>query len=509
MNESWPTSGFEKESGAEAEPGAGRGTGRGAGAGEAWAAGVDLHLDLAAGGGAYGRRAALERALREAVRAGRLGPGSRLPSSRRLAAETGLSRGTVKAAYDQLTAEGYLTARQGSGTVVAGRPQGPRDAPPGRSAAAPRPRHDLRPGSPDVTAFPTAAWLRATRRALAAAPSTGYDYGDPRGAAELRTALAGYLGRTRGVAADPERIVVVSGYVQGLALLTRVLGAVDGRAGGPAVGMEDPGLPFHREVVRRSGGRVVPLPVDASGARLPDGADALDAVVVTPAHQYPTGVPLHPDRRHALTAWARRTGGLVVEDDYDGEFRFDRQPVGAVQGTAPEQVVYLGTASKTLGPALRLGWMVLPAHLVETVAQAKLYSDYHTGTVGQLALADMITGHSYDRHVRAARLRYRRRRDLLVARLAGGAAGGVRGGIEVRGVAAGLHALVGLPPQGPGEAEVLRAAAAQGLAVGALGEHWHTPEVPGRPQGLVVGYGTPGEGGYPAALDALARALRV
>ncbi|MFI0896040.1 PLP-dependent aminotransferase family protein [Streptomyces sp. NPDC020983] len=499
MDESWPTSTFERETGTGAEPGPDTGAGR--------AAGVDLHLDLGAGeGAAYGRRAALEKALREAVRAGRLAPGSRLPSSRRLAAETGLSRGTVKAAYDQLTAEGYLTARQGSGTVVAGRPQGPRDAPRGRSAAAPRPRHDLRPGSPDVTAFPTAAWLRATRRALAAAPSAGYDYGDPRGTVELRTALAGYLGRTRGVAADPERIVVVSGYVQGLALLTRVLAAEGGRPGGPVVGMEDPGLPFHREVVRRSGGRVVPLPVDASGARLPDGDGVLDAVVVTPAHQYPTGVTLHPSRRHALAAWARRTGGLVVEDDYDGEFRYDRQPVGAVQGTAPEQVVYLGTASKTLGPALRLGWMVLPAHLVEPVAQAKLYSDYHTGAVGQLALADMIAGHAYDRHVRAARLRYRRRRDLLVAGL--GAGGGVRPWVRVRGVAAGLQALVDLPAQGPGEAEVLRAAAAQGLAVGALGGHWHVPEGAGRPQGLVVGFGTPGEGGYPAALDALVRVLR-
>jgi GntR family transcriptional regulator/MocR family aminotransferase len=502
MDDSWPTSGFERDGGAVPEPAAA------SGGGEAWAAGVDLHLDPGAGAGAYGRRAGLERALREAVRAGRLAPGSRLPSSRRLAAETGLSRGTVKAAYDQLTAEGYLTARQGSGTVVADRPQGPRDAPSGRPAAAPRPRHDLRPGSPDVTAFPTAAWLRATRRALAAAPSADYDYGDPRGTAELRTALAGYLGRTRGVAADPERIVVVSGYVQGLSLLVRVLGAAVGRPGGPVVGMEDPGLPFHREVVRQAGGRVVPLPVDASGARLPDGPDAggPDAVVVTPAHQYPTGVTLRPDRRQELAAWARRTGGLVVEDDYDGEFRYDRQPVGAVQGTAPEQVVYVGTASKTLGPALRLGWMVLPAHLVEPVARAKLHSDYHTGAVGQLTLADMIAGHAYDRHVRAARLRYRRRRDLLVARLRGGE---VRAGVEPRGVAAGLQALVGLPAEGPGEAEVLRAAAAQGLAVGTLGGHWHTPDVPGRPQGLVVGYGTPGEGGYPAALDALVRALRI
>ncbi|WUH93233.1 PLP-dependent aminotransferase family protein [Streptomyces sp. NBC_00433] len=482
MDDSWPTSSV----------------------GEHRETGVDLHLDLRLDlppGASYGRRAALERALRDAVRRGRLAPGSRLPSSRRLAGQTGLSRGTVKAAYDQLTAEGYLTARQGSGTVVADRPQGPPPQAPGRSAAARPPRHDLRPGSPDVTSFPTSAWLRATRRALAAVPSAAYDYGDPRGKAELRAALAEYLGRTRGVVAEPDRIVVVSGYVQGLSLLTGVLG-------GPVVGMEDPGLPFHREVVRRAGGRVVPLPVDGHGA----GGDLrpMDAVVVTPAHQYPTGVTLHPARRHALTDWARESGGLLIEDDYDGEFRYDRQPVGALQGTAPDQVVYLGTASKTLGPALRLGWMVLPPHLVQPVAEAKLYSDYHTGAVGQLALADLIADHAYDRHVRAARLRYRRRRDLLVERLEAAA---VRPGVEVRGIAAGLHALVNLPQDGPDEAATLRRAAAEGLAVGSLGEHWHTADgttspSPGRPQGLIIGYGTPGEGGYPAALAALTRVLR-
>ncbi|WP_327290850.1 MocR-like pyridoxine biosynthesis transcription factor PdxR [Streptomyces sp. NBC_01198] len=463
--------------------------------------GVDLHLDLPPGT-SHGRRAALERALRDAVRRGRLAPGSRLPSSRRLAAETGLSRGTVKAAYDQLTAEGYLTARQGSGTVVADRPQGASPPAPGRSAAARPPRHDLRPGSPDVTFFPASGWLRAARRALAAVPSAAFDYGDPRGTLQLRTALAEYLGRTRGVVAEPDRIVVVSGYVQGLALLTRVLG--EARGSGPVVGMEDPGLPFHREVVRRAGGTVVPVPVDERGA----GADLpeLDAVVLTPAHQYPTGVPLHPARRHALTAWARASGGILVEDDYDGEFRYDRQPVGALQGTAPDQVVYLGTASKTLGPALRLGWMVLPPRLVRPVAEAKLYSDYHTGAVGQLTLAELIAEHGYDRHVRAARLRYRRRRDLLVERLAGPAG---RPGVEVRGIAAGLQALVSLPAEGPDEAAALRLAAAEGLAVGALGGHWHTPDgAAGRPQGLIVGYATPGEGGYPAALAALTRVLR-
>ncbi|SFF08169.1 transcriptional regulator, GntR family [Actinacidiphila alni] len=463
------------------------------------ASGVDLHLDLRlelpAGPGGGGRRAALERALRDAVRSGRLAPGARLPSTRRLAEEAGLARGTVKAAYDQLTAEGYLTARQGSGTVVADRPA-PRPAKPGGGPGTPRPRHDLRPGSPDVTAFPTSAWLRATRHALAAVPSAAYDYGDPRGRPELRAALAEYLGRARGVLADPERIVVTSGYVQGLALLAGVLGG----GSQPVIAMEDPGLPFHREVVRRNGGRVVPLPTDARGARpdaLPPG---VAAAVVTPAHQYPTGVTLHPVRRRALTAWARETGAVVVEDDYDGEFRYDRQPVGALQGTAPDHVVYLGTASKTLGPALRLGWMVLPPHLVGAVAEAKLYSDYHTGAVGQLALADLIGTHAYDRHVRACRLRYRRRRDLLLARLP------PADGFHARGIAAGLHALVDLPADGPDEAAVLRRAAAYSLALGSLTDHWHSP-APDRPQGLIVGYGTPSEGGYPAALRALTRVL--
>ncbi|WP_433889785.1 PLP-dependent aminotransferase family protein [Streptomyces sp. CA-111067] len=527
MSESWPTS---------------RGVRLGSG--------VDLHLDLgrgdaggagdAEGGGeaAGGLRAALERALRDAVRAGRLAPGTRLPSTRKFAAETGLSRGTVKAAYDQLTAEGYLTARQGSGTVVAARPA-PAAAPSGGAPAARPPRHDLRPGSPDVTSFPTAAWLRATRRALAGAPSAAYDYGDPRGRSELREALAEYLGRTRGVLADPGRIVITSGYVQSLALLVRALGG--GRA--PVFAMEDPGLPFHREVVRRNGGRVVPLPTDEDGARTDVTAvlGGVDAAVLTPAHQYPTGVTLHPARRQEFTAWARSGGGVLVEDDYDGEFRYDRQPVGALQGMAPDHVVYLGTASKTLGPALRLGWMVLPARLVDPVAEVKLYSDHHTGAIGQLALADLISSHGYDRHVRAARLRYRRRRDLLVERLVGPAgsradgtaAAGVgwpaasgAGCLAVEGIAAGLHALVTLPAGGPDEREVLRRAAALGLAVGELGSHWHAADEgadgtgdkggtggrsdagAGRPQGLIVGYGKPGEGGYPAALDALVRVLR-
>jgi GntR family transcriptional regulator/MocR family aminotransferase len=444
--------------------------------------GVDLHIDVPAGG----RRAGLERALREAIRSGRLAAGSRLPSTRTLAAELGVARGTVAAAYDQLVAEGYLTARTGSGTTVAPLPPPVPFVPP---AAAPAPpRFDLRPGAPDVSAFPTAAWLRATRRALSGAPAATYDYGDPRGHPALRAALAEYLGRARGVLAHPDRIVVTSGYVQALSLLAGLH---------RVVAMEDPGLAFHREVVRRAGARVVPLPVDAAGARTDQLESTVDAVVLTPANQYPTGVTLAPARRRAVTAWARAGGGLVIEDDYDGEFRYDRQPVGAVQGMAPEQVAYVGTAAKTLGPALRLAWMVLPERLVEPVVEAKRHADVHTEVVGQLTLAELITGHAYDRHVRAARSRYRARRDRLLARLRH---------TPVRGVAAGLHALVPLPPGGPREPDVLAAAARHGLALGDLGSHWHAPG--DHPQGLIVGYGTPTESRYPAALDVLARVLR-
>ncbi len=298
--------------------------------------------------------------------------------------------------------------------------------------------------------------------------------------------------------------MITSGYVQGLALLTRVLD-------GGTVAMEDPGLPFHREVVRRNGSGVAPVRVDDRGAcahELGKGS----AVVVTPAHQFPTGVTLHPERRRALTDWARARGGLIVEDDYDGEFRYDRQPVRALQGMAPGQVVYLGTASKTLGPALRLGWMVLPPHLVDAVADAKLHSDHHTESIGRLALAELIDSHAYDRHVRACRLRYRRRRDQVLDRL------GFRH--RVRGIAAGLHALIDVAE----EDEVLARAQAEGLALGRLGDHWHGPgpgdgsgsgpgdgsgggSGAGRPQGLVVGYGTPPERAYPEALAVLATVL--
>jgi GntR family transcriptional regulator / MocR family aminotransferase len=443
--------------------------------------GVDLHLSLSPG---IPRRVALEEALRDAVRSGRLAPLTRLPATRTLAAELGLARGTVSAAYDQLIAEGYLTARQGSGTSVASLP------PVSPASSSPRafssPRYDLRPGSPDVSTFPVAAWIRAVRRALSQAPSACFDYGDPRGSASLRGALAEYLGRARGVLAHPDHIVVTSGYVQALSLLATVYK-------GRTIAMEDPGLSFHREVVRHAGASVVPIPVDAYGAVLSTEADA---ALLTPAHQYPMGVTLRPERRRAAVEWARSGDRLLIEDDYDGEFRYDRQPVGALQGTAPDHVVYIGTAAKTLAPALRLAWMVLPAHLVGPVVQAKRLTDLHTEIVGQLALADLITEHAYDRHIRASRLRYRQRRDQLVARLPGA---------DLGGIAAGLHVMVGLPA-GVREDAFLDRAAERGLAVGVLGTHWHEPGE--HPQALVVGYGTPREGAYAAALDTLARTLR-
>jgi GntR family transcriptional regulator / MocR family aminotransferase len=463
---------------------------------KSWAGSVDLHLDVDT---SRGRRTGLERALRTAIATGRLAPGAALPSTRALSAELGFSRGTVSAAYDQLTAEGHLIAVPGSGTRVAD--EASADAAPSSTRAGwaatalETPAHDLLPGRPDLSTFPSAAWARSTRRVLAESPSAVHALADPRGRPELRAALAGYLGRARGIRADPARIVVTSGYAQSLGLLAAVLRD----RGTAAFAMEEPGHPFHRAIVRRAGLDVVALPVDDMGAR-PDTLSRAGPAVLTPAHQYPSGATLHPDRRRAFAAWARDTGGLLVEDDYDGEFRYDRQPVGALQGTAPDHVVYGGTASKTLAPALRLAWLVLPAHLVEPFAEAKRLADAHTQSLGQLVLADLIGTHVYDRHVRAARLRYRRRRDLLVETLRARAPH-----VRVQGIAAGLHALVLLPDEGPDEQEVMRRAASRDLALMPLRDHWQNAA--GRPQGFIIGYSTPLGAAYPAALDALCSVL--
>ncbi|MFG2572767.1 PLP-dependent aminotransferase family protein [Streptomyces sp. NPDC048481] len=453
--------------------------------------GVDLHLEPA---GPHLRRG-LTDALREAVRSARLAPGTRLPSSRSLAADLGIARNTVADAYADLVAEGWLTARQGSGTRVADRTVVPPAA-----ATPPRPErrgpaYDLRPGTPDLASFPRTEWLRAARRALAAAPSEALGYGDPRGRVELRTALAGYLARARGVRADPERVVVCAGFAHGLKLLTAVLRA----RGAHTVAVESYGLDEHWRLLRAAGQTTAALPFDERGTDT-GGLTDQGAVLLTPGHQFPMGVPLHRDRRSGVVDWARRTGGLVLEDDYDGEFRYDRQPVGALQGLDPDHVVYLGTASKSLAPGLRLGWMVLPPGLVGEVTAAKGETDT-SGVLDQLTLAEFLDCGAYDRHVRAARTRYRRRRDALVAALAARAPA-----IRVTGIAAGLHAVLRLPPGTQGA--VLRAAAYQGLALDALTPRFRHADAATEPlDALVVGYGTPPDHAWSGALDALCAAL--
>jgi GntR family transcriptional regulator / MocR family aminotransferase len=461
-----------------------------------WAtSGLDLHLEPSGSK----VRAGLEAALRDAVQAGRLAAGTRLPSSRALAADLGIARNTVAEAYGQLVAEGWLTSRQGSGTRVA-------DAAPAVAAAArtsrpqppsPEPRRfrfDLRAGSPDLSAFPRSAWLAAARRALNAAPARALGYGDPRGRPELRAALAGYLARARGVRTTPDRIVVCTGFTQGLALLCQVLR----ERGATTVAVEEYGQPGTLAVLTASALAPVMMPVDGSGAVL-DAAGHAQAALLTPAHQFPLGPVLSPVRRAQAARWAAATGGLVIEDDYDGEFRYDRQPVGAMQALAPEQLVYAGTASKTLAPGLRLGWLALPDHLIGDVVAAKTRADAHTGGFEQLTLAELITSGGYDRHIRRTRLAYRRRRNWLLTTLADRAPQ-----VRLTGVAAGLHAVAELP-DGLAEDEVIGRAARRNLVVHglggfALGRHTRGPA-------LVIGYATPPGHAYTAAIARLCAAI--
>jgi GntR family transcriptional regulator / MocR family aminotransferase len=430
--------------------------------------------------------AQLEAQLRDAVRSGRLAAGERLPSSRALAAELGVSRGVVVEAYGQLAAEGYLAVRPGAapriaaGAAAAVSPPAERPPPP--------PRYDLRPGTPDLSLFPRDAWAAAQRRALRDVADADLGYPPPGGHPRLRAALAAYLGRVRGVQAEPERIVVCGGVAEAVALVGRVL-----RAGGARrVAVEDPSHPGTRELMGHSGLELVPVAVDEGGIDVGAVVAAgVDAVLITPAHQSPTGVVLEPPRRAALAAWARDTGALVIEDDYDAEYRYDRHPVGALQGLAPDHVVHVHSVSKSLAPALRLGWAALPARLVAAVVEEKRLSDLGAPVLEQLTLAVFLERGELDRHLRRTRPAYRRRRDALLAALAG---------LEVEGVAAGLHVLARLPP-GRGEEETVRAAAARGVAVDALG-----PQVAGppRPPALLLGYTRLGE----AAIAEAGRRLR-
>ncbi|MEU8459434.1 PLP-dependent aminotransferase family protein [Streptomyces sp. NPDC029003] len=466
-----------------------------------WATfGADLHLDVSAAvRGGRGLRAALTEALREAARGGRLAPGTRLPSSRSFAADLGIARNTVAEAYGELVAEGWLTARQGSGTRVAERAR-PRRAPgaaPVHRPARRGPSYSLVPGSPDLGSFPRTAWLAAARRAVNDAPNDAFGYTtDLRGRVELREALAGYLARARGVYADPDRIVLCGGFAHGLTLLGRMLRARRVRE----VAVEGYSLDIHRGLLTAGGLRTRPLWVDGEGARTPDLSGLgprTGAVLLTPAHQFPTGAALTPERRAAAVDWARTTGGLIIEDDYDGEFRYDRQSVGALQGLDPDRVVYIGTASKSLAPGLRMGWMVVPPDLLEEVLAVRAWAVGTSSALDQLTLAQFLTSGAYDRHVRGMRLRYRRRRDELVAAVAGK--------VPVSGIAAGLHAVLDLPPGT--ERALVRAAAWQDLALEGLVRYHHPDSAMPPREALVVGYGTPSDSAWTPTLEALLATL--
>lgn len=454
------------------------------------ARGEELLLELDRLGGTP-LRAQLEDGLREAVRSGRLAPHVRLPATRALASDLGISRRLVVDAYSQLLAEGYLVARRGAGTFVADG-AAPHE-PPAAERATPPLRFDFFPGYPDLAGFPRRMWLRALREALRDAPDRALGYPDPRGASALRRALAGHLRRVRGVAADPESIVVCSGAAQAFALIGAELA-------GRKIAVEDPGLPAHRAILAAAGARPVGLEVDGDGARVEQlRAIAPDAAILTPAHQSPTGVALSPARRAALLAWAREAGTIVIEDDYDAEFRYDRAPLGAMQGLDPERVLYTGTVSKTLSPALRLGWMVLPARLREAIVQRKLLADQGSPTLDQLALAWLFESGAYDRHLRGARRRYRARRDALLA-----AVERHLPGASVTGLAAGLHATVRLPAPVDGIA-LARAAGAESVGVYPLGYAYMSP----RPvdDGLILGYANLPEPAIEEGIRRLASAL--
>jgi len=427
---------------------------------------------------------------------------TRLPSTRALAADLGLARGTVTDAYDQLAAEGWLVARQGSGTRVASAPIAAARSSARRAPTSPEiesGRHDFRPGRGDLSSFPRRDWVAALRRALRDADDSALDYGDPRGLKAVREALAGYVGRARGLPVDPDRLVVCNGWVQGFALIAEVLRD----AGAARVGIEDPSMARNPATLRRFGLGVATVPVDRHGA---DPAalgrrGPVAAMVLTPAHQYPTGATLSADRRAAWIGWARDHDAVLIEDDYDGEFRYDRQPVGALAALDPGQVIYAGTTSKSLAPGLRLGWLVLPPRWLEPVLELRPMVDRHTSALDQLALAELITSGAFDRHVRFARTRYRRRRDLLLGLLAHHVPA-----VTPHGIAAGLHTVIDLPVEGPTEDDVVNHLADDDVVVHGLGDYRHRTGTTSRPA-LVVGFATPPEHAFAVGARALTASL--
>ena len=437
-------------------------------------------------------RGALERILRDAILSGALREGVKLPPSRTLAREFGVSRGVVTDAYEQLEAQGFLLTRPRAATLVA--PIARRDTDP-RQQEPPdaTPRYDFTPTTPDVSIFPLSHWLGAAQQVARQVPSATLGYGEPQGEGALREALADHLGRTRGVIADPEQLLIVQGTAQGVDVILRVLLT----RGAWRFAVEDPSHTAQHQRIRALGFQLLAQPVDDDGLVLTD-LDA-DAVLVTPAHQFPTGCVLSGERRRELLAWSRETDGLIVEDDYDSEFRYDREPVRTLQGLAPEHVVHIGTVSKTLVPALRLGWLVVPPSLIEEARRAKWLLDDFSPALDQLTLAELLRRGHYDRHLRRARKIYRARRDRLIAALEAWLPE-----LTIEGVAAGVHLLLRLPA-GVDDGAVAEAARRARIAVSPLSSFQLTPAAVG---GLVIGYGSLPESAIDEATRALAEIVR-
>ena len=423
-------------------------------------------------------------AIRAAIMDGRLRAGTPLPATRLLAGDLGVSRGVNVEAYQRLADEGLVSARPGAGTRVLGVPRhfpvadaspppGPLLVPPGWRERA---EIDLSPGVPDLSGFPRAAWIRAERAVLEQASVTELGYGDPRGSLSLRTELAGWLARTRGLRAAPGDIIVVTGVAQALALLARVLRA----RGLGEIAVEDPGSRGARDDLAYWGLRPVPVPVDEHGMRVSELAlGQARAALLTPAHQFPTGVVLAPQRRRDLLDWAAAADGLIVEDDYDAEFRYDRAPVPALHASAPELVAYAGSTSKTLAPGMRLGWLIPPARLRAELTEAKYASDLGSPALPQLVLARLIASGELEQHIRLVRKRQRSRRDALLRALREHLPQA-----RVQGVAAGLHLLITFPGLDGSDADLAEAILRTGVLVQPLSWHRQRPGVPG----FVLGY---------------------
>ncbi len=419
----------------------------------------------------------IEVSIRERIRSGALPGGIALPPTRALAVELGVARGVVVEAYAQLVAEGYLTSRSGGYTQVSPAATAAPPPPPPTRSRVPDPAVDFGYGRGNLAAFPRTAWLRSVRRVLAETPDERLGYLDGRGAIELRSALAAYLNRVRGTNATAETIIVTNGYAQAVSLLLGVLAD----EGATTVAVEDPSASDDaRPIARTLGMNVIGVPVADDGVQ----ADALadldaDVLILTPSHQWPTGGVLSPEARAGVLAWSQRTGALVLEDDYDAEYRYDRAPIGAIQGLDPDRVAYAGTASKTLAPGLRLGWIVLPPRLVEPFAEAKLLADRGSPILDHLTFADFLSRGEFDRHLRRMRPVYRSRRDALLTALAEHLPE-----LEPAGVAAGLH-LVAWLPEDLDEAAVVGAAAREGVAVAGVSPYRLSPAPRG---GLIFGY---------------------